>query len=63
MKEIDKTGFMCLISMSIMTVFYWTSNLNVIISSIMQFIGIIFIGIITSKYQKKLKDDALGESK
>lgn len=56
MKVIDKVGILCLVNISIMTIFYWTSSINMVLASAMQLIGVISVGIMTINYQEKLTE-------
>ena len=57
MNKKDKVGCLALISMSCMTVLYWMSDSNVIISSILTGLNIIGTGMIASMYQRDVKNE------
>jgi len=57
MKERDKIGFLCLMNVLAISIFYLESDFNIIISSIMFFVGMLSVGIITLQSQKKTKNE------
>lgn len=52
MKEVDKAGILCLLCLISIQLLYWMSDINIIVSTILMAIGMLTVGIITSKYQK-----------